>query len=208
MKQYLPCKSELTVNNGILLRGSRLVIPPAMRPDIIEKLHTGHQGFTKYQRCARESVWWPQIRRDIDVKISQCIICSRHRLQNVKPLMPTSFSWQTMAKSGNWHFKWKKLSYLLVIDYYSHHIEVAKLTSTTSKAVIQHLKSIFSHHGIPETVLSDNGPQFSSSIFQSFSKEYGFTHSTSSPKYPQANGAAERAAKTVKSLLEKMKICT
>ena len=95
-----------------------------------------------------------------------------------------------------------------MIDYYSRYIEVAKLRATTSKAVIQHLKSIFSQHGIPETVFSDNGPQYSSSNFQLFSKEYGFTHSTSSPKYPQTNGAAERAVKAVKSLLEKIKIHT
>ena len=96
-----------------------------------------------------------------------------------------------------------KSSYLIVVDYYSSYIEVARLSSTTSKSVVQHLRSIFSRHGIPEIILSDNGPQFASSCFQSFSKEYGFTHSTSSPKYPQANGAAERAVKTVKSLLSK-----
>ena len=203
IKQYLPCKSELTVNNGILLRGSRLVIPPALRPEIIEKLHAGHQGFIKCERRAQESVWWPRIRQDIDMKVSKCIVCSMYRSQKAEPLMPTTFPDRPWQKVGTDIFEWKKCSYLLVIDYYSRYIEVAKLTSTTSRSVVQHLKSIFSHHGIPDTVMSDNGPQFSSSLFQSFSKEYGFTHSTSSPKYPQANGAAERAVQTVKSLLNK-----
>ena len=198
VKQYFPCKSELTVNNGILLKGNRLIIPPAQCPKIIEKLHAGHQGFTKCQRRAKESVWWPQIRQDIDLKVSKCIVCSKYRLQKAEPLMPTSFPDRPWQKVGIDIFEWKKSTYLLAIDYYSRYIEVAKLTSTTSKAVVQHLRSIFSNHGIPENVISDNSPQFSSSCFQSFSKEYGFTHSTSSPKYPQANGAAEQAVKTVK----------
>ena len=80
--------------------------------------------------------------------------------------MPTSFLDRPWQKVGTDIFEWKKSSYLLAIDYYSRYIEVAKLTSTTSKAVVQHLKSIFSHHGIPKTVISDNGPQFSSSCFQ------------------------------------------
>ena len=98
IKQYLPCKSELTVNNGILLRGSRLVIPPALRPEIIEKLHAGHQGFTKCERRAQESVWWPRIRQDIDMKVSKCIVCSMYRSQKAEPLMPTTFP-DSMAES-------------------------------------------------------------------------------------------------------------
>ena len=69
--------------------------------------------------------------------------------------------------------------------------------------VISHLKSIFARHGIPEVVISDNGSQYSSAVFEEFSKEYEFDHVTSSPKYPQANGEAERAVKTTKQLLEK-----
>ena len=80
---------------------------------------------------------------------------------------------------------------------------MAKLNSAISKSAVQHLRSIFSCHGIPETILSDNGSQFASSCFQSVLKEYGFTHSTSSPKYQQANSAAERAVKTMKGLLSK-----
>ena len=78
-----------------------------MHSEIIEKLHTGHQGFTKCQRRATESVWWPQIRKDIDLKISQCIVCSRHRLQNAEPLMPTSFPDRPWQKVGTDIFKWK-----------------------------------------------------------------------------------------------------
>ena len=48
-----------------------------------------------------------------------------------------------------------------------------------------------------------NGPQYSASTFTQFAKEYGISQITSSPRYPQSNGAAERAVKTVKALLEK-----
>ena len=65
------------------------------------------------------------------------------------------------------------------------------------------MQSVFAHHGITETVVSDNGPQYSSEIFSQFANEYRFRHITSSPHYPQANGEAERAVKTIKSLLGK-----
>ena len=109
-------------------------------------------------------------------------------------------AWQRV---GTDLFEWKKTDYLLVVDYYSRFIEVAKLTSTTAASVISHLKSIFARHGIPEVLVSDNGPQYSSAAFQNFSKEYEFSHVTSSPKYPQANGEAERAVKITRQLLEK-----
>jgi transposase InsO family protein len=102
-------------------------------------------------------------------------------------------------------FEYNKLPYLLVVDYYSRYIEIAKLSSTTSANVINHIKSIFSRHGIPESVMSDNGPQFSAQIFKDFADSYGFRHITSSPHYPQSNGEAERAVQTVKNLLKKSK---
>ena len=65
------------------------------------------------------------------------------------------------------------------------------------------MKGIFGRHGIPECLMSDNGPQFSSHEFQQFSKEYKFERITSSPNYPQANGEAEQGVQTVKALLNK-----
>ena len=75
------------------------------------------------------------------------------------------------------------------------------LSSTTSKSIIQAMKTIFARHGIPEVVMSDNGPQYSSQEFKDFAADYNFKHITSSPNFPQSNGQAERGVKTVKRLL-------
>ena len=71
--------------------------------------------------------------------------------------------------------------------------------------VIDSLKSIFSRFGVPETVISDNGPQFASQLFADFADTYSFQHVTSSPLFAQSNGQAERTVQTVKKLLRESK---
>uniref|UniRef100_A0A1A8FRD6 Integrase catalytic domain-containing protein n=1 Tax=Nothobranchius korthausae TaxID=1143690 RepID=A0A1A8FRD6_9TELE len=93
--------------------------------------------------------------------------------------------------------------YLLIIDYYSNFPEIALLTSTTAGNVITHVKSVFARHGIPETVVSDNGPCYICKEWQNFDREYGFHHVTSSPQHPQANGKAEKGVHIIKQLLKK-----
>ena len=102
-------------------------------------------------------------------------------------------------------FAFKDHKYLLLVDYFSRWIEIAYLSSTTSTSVIAHCKAIFGRQGIPETVVSDNGPQFSSREFSKFAGTCGFTHLRSSPLHPQGKGEAERAVQTVKNLLKKPK---
>ena len=80
-----------------------------------------------------------------------------------------------------------------------------QLRRTTSTAVMQAIKAIFSRHGVPETLLGDNGPQYSSHEFAEFAKAYEFNYITSSPRFPQSNGQAERAVKTAKQLIQKSK---
>ena len=94
-----------------------------------------------------------------------------------------------MAKS-----EWDKTTYLLIIVYYSRWIKIGKLTANS---VVNHTKSIFARYGIPKTIISDNGPQFSSEAYTQFAREYGFNHNTSSP---QGNGEAERGVQTIKNL--------
>ena len=98
-------------------------------------------------------------------------------------------------------------TYIVLVDYYSRFVEVQKLTSTTSANVIAFLKPMFCRYGIPATLVSDNGPQFSSAEMKQFAEAYGFHHITTSPYYPQANGQAERTVyiRTVKNLLRNAK---
>lgn len=94
-------------------------------------------------------------------------------------------------------------NYLIVVDYFSRFFEVAQLTSTASEGVIEHCKSISACHGSPEHLRSDNGPQLASDTFSRFAQEWGFSHETSSPRFPQSNSEAERAVRTIKALLKK-----
>ena len=203
LKAYISVKDELSVHKGLLLRGNRLVIPPALRKEILAKIHSGHQGATKCRARARQSVWWPGLGKELEDLISNCPVCCRHSNQHAEPLLPSAFPDHPWQKVATDLFEWKKTNYLIVIDYYSRYIEMARLSTSTSNDVITHLKSIFARHGIPQTVMSDNGPQYAAAAFVKFAQEYGFAHITSSPRYPQSNGAAERAVRTVKSLLDK-----
>ena len=88
------------------------------------------------------------------------------------------------------------------MDYYSRYIEVAKLHSTSADEVILHTKSVFARHGIPEQVLSDNGPQYSSEAYTQFAQLYSLTRNNH-PYFPQSNREAESAVQTIKNLMRK-----
>jgi len=86
---------------------------------------------------------------------------------------------------------------LAVCDYYSNFIEVERINKANTMGVSKALKVLFSRYGVPE-VVSDNGPQFASVDLRVFATKWQFMHITSSPHYPQSNGKAENAVKTMK----------
>ena len=91
-----------------------------------------------------------------------------------------------------------------MVDYFysTWRYTVVKLTSTYSGSVIAHLKTIFTWFGIPEVMVSDNGPQFASSEMKTLAVSYNVEHITSSPRYPQGNDClAERAVQIMKKIL-------
>ena len=205
IRHYWSMKDELSIENDILLKGERVIIPDSMKAYILDNIHTGHLGIQKCQLRAKTCVYWQNINKDIENCVRKCITCAIHsRNQTAEPLHPHTVPdgpWQTL---GTDVFTFEDMEYCLVVDYFSKMVFVRKMgPSTTSEKIIQALKQIFGEHGIPQKVVSDNARQYTSDSFQSFAHEWGFQHETSSPKYPQSNGLAERFVQTVKNTLKK-----
>ncbi|UYV60122.1 K02A2.6-like, partial [Cordylochernes scorpioides] len=201
---YWHVKDELGVQNRLLMRGCRLVIPARMKLEILDKLHAGHFGITKTRLRARETVWWPGISEEIAETVRKCSVCIQEAVSKHEPLIPTNFPTRPWQKIGMDLFKFENKWHLVVIDYYSRFPEVVQLDRLTANVVVRSCKSIFARHGIPETVVSDNGTQFGAAReFANFARQYGFTHVTSSPRFPQSNGMAEAGVKIAKLILKK-----
>ena len=120
-----------------------------------------------------------------------------------KSMIPSKLPDRPWQKVATDLFDWKGQEFVLVVEYFPRYCEIGVLRKSTSQEVISHLKAIFALHGIPEIVISNNGPQYSSAEFSKFAEEWGFSHVTSSPKYPQSNGEVECAVQTMKNLLTK-----
>ena len=183
------------------MKDDRVTIPSALRLDVSDKIHTGHQGIQKCRERAKSGVWWPNLSKQIEDLVRECPTCIKTKTNRTEPMIPSQLPERPFQKVGTDLFEWKGQEFVLVVDYFSRYCEIGVLRISTSQEVINHLKAIFARHGIPETVISDNGPQYSSAEFAKFAEDWGFTHIISSPKYPQSNGEAERMVQTTKNLL-------
>ena len=101
---YLSVSGEITVVDGLLMRGGRIIIPSTLHSSILEKLHTGHQGISKCRERARSSVWWPGLSKQLETLINNCSKCNKFLNQAVEPLIPSALPnlpwWQQTCLSG------------------------------------------------------------------------------------------------------------
>ena len=203
---YYSFQEELSVQDGIIFRGERAVIPDSLQRDITRRIHSSHLGVEACLRRARECVYWPGMNEQIKTFVLKCDICrSADTRQQKETLHPHEVEGRPWAKVGTDLFTFDNKNYLITVDYYSNFWEVDYLPDTKSSTVIRKLKAHFSRQGVPYRVFSDNGPQYSSQEFCRFSQLWEFEHKTSSPGYPQSNGKAESAVKVAKMLMQKAK---
>ena len=194
-------KDELTVQDGCVLWGNRVVIPHKGRDLVLEGLHDGHPGVSRMKAIARGIVWWPGIDADVERKVKSCPSCLQN--QKMPPLAPLHpWSWPSRP--------WERIHvdyagpfldrmFLIVVDAYSKWLEVVPVSSATSSSTIQALMKMFATHGLPKLLVSDNGAVFTSVEFHDFLNRNGVRQMTTAPYHPSSNGLAERAVQTFKA---------
>ena len=166
---YFFRKNKISVHQGCLVWGLRVIVPSELRGKILHELYEGHQGLVKMKALARSYVRWPKIDRDAEQLAGACFEC----LQKCPDPSPVLHSWdwpEQPWKRVHAEFAAQYLNhmFLVVSDAHSKWPEVVQIASTTSTATIRALGSIFSRYGFPEKLVSDNGPQLTSGKFEFF----------------------------------------
>ena len=198
---YLSRKAELTIEGGCVLWGNRVIVPPQGQAQVIAELHEAHPGISRMKALARGYVWWPNMDRELEDAVKKCQQCQLHQKAPAEaPLHPWEWPGQPWSRVHiDYAGPYKGHMYLVVIDAHSKWMEVHIMRSTTSAATIVKLKEIFATHGLPETIVSDNGPNFTSAEFENFLSKNGVKHTKVLPYHPASNGQAERAVRAFKA---------
>lgn len=204
---FVPFKhraESLSIEDGCLLMGFRVVIPAELRSIILTELHSDHVGVVRMKAVARSVVWWPGIDESIEILAKNCNACQMN--QNVPteaPLHP----WP--VADGPWervHIDYAEKdgkTFLLGIDSYTRWPEICQVPNATSSKTIECMRSWFAAYGLPKVIVSDNGPQFKSVEFEEFLKKNGVKHILTPPYHSASNGMAERLVKSFKSSFAK-----
>lgn len=204
VRKFWEIKDEIYLHSDVLFFRKRLIIPFSLRKEILNLLHKSHQGVHSTIKLARDCVYWPGITSDVTKMVLNCYVCQSYSRGNSKePLQPHEVPNLPWEKIGIDFMALGSIDFLIVIDYFSKFLIVNKMSSKTASSVCSTLRNIFTTHGIPMEIVSDNGPPFTSEEVINFAKKYDIQLTTSSPYYPRSNGMVERAVQTVKGLMTK-----
>ena len=160
VKSFKAFRDELTVTpKGIIIRGTRIVMPYTLQQRAIDLTHISHLGITKTKALIREKIWFPAIDEMIKNTIAKCIPCQSVGKTAKAPISSTKMPerpWDTLHM--DFYGPLPSGDYLLVvIDRYSRFPEVEVVRSTKASCVIPKLDRIFAVHGIPSVIKTDNG---------------------------------------------------
>ena len=207
LKQYYLRRDELSTEGGCILWGNRVVIPKTLRERVLVELHEVHMGISCMKSLARSFVWWPGMDKEIEDKARHCSTCQYN--QNNLVSAPVH-SWEYPASP------WERLHvdfagpfmgkmFFVVVDAFSKWIEVEAMNSSTAAATVKCLRKIYATHGLPQVVVSDNGPAFIRKEFKEFLKSNGIRHVLAAPYHPASNGQAERMVRTFKESMKALR---
>ena len=201
-RRYWDFRDELSTDDGMLLKGLRLIIPGEFQEEYLSHLHEGHLSANKVQENAKQHMYWTGIDADIEDYTKRCQECIKRSQVPKEPLQPHDIPEGPWRKLGIDYFTFDGNSYVLICDYFLKFPFLYR-AKTSFWSLRDRLIDLFSIEGYPDEIVSDNGPPFQSKEFAKFLSGLGIKHTTSSPGYPRSNGFIERHIQMVKNMLFK-----
>ena len=202
-REYWDFRDQLSTDEGLLLMGPRIVIPSCLYEEYLQRLHQGHLSATKVQQNAHQHLSWPGLDADIADYTRRCQECIHWSQPPKEPLQAHNVPQEPWERIAMDYFYMNSRLYILICDYFSKFPFLFQVKTMSFANLKDHLEELFSVEGIPDEIMSDNGPPFNGKEFSSYLTGLGIRHTTSSPNYPQSNGFIERQIQTMKRLIEK-----
>ena len=201
LQPYWQHRNDLYVTDGVIMKGHRILIPPVLRPQVLEILHAAHQGTARMASRAQASVFWPGASVDIDNVRRRCIDCwrmapSQSHMPPATPMVPTA-PFQAVA-ADYFHIQGKH--YLVIVDRFSGWPHIV-FQPSGAKDLVKVLIAYFSTFGVSAELGSDGGPEFTARETAAFLDRWGVCHRLSAAYNHESNGRAEVAVKSMKRLL-------
>ena len=179
-------------------------MPSTLWQVTLSNAHEGHQGIVRTKQMVREKVWWPGIVNQVETMVKACIPCQsvadKPKTEPLRPTVMPDRPWQEVHVDLCGPFLSGE-SLLVCEDACTCWLERAILRSTTSAAIIGHLRKIFAVHGLPEKVVTDSGANLMSEEFETFLATHAIKHWKVTPYWPQANAVVERFNKTIEKAI-------
>ena len=205
MRPLYQRREQLATDQGCLLWGMRVIIPTKLQSRILSELHFTHPGIVKMKLLARSYVWWYKIDQDIEEVVHTCENCAAQRSLTPKaPLHSWPWANRPMQRIHVDYAEIEGYQVLVITDIHSKWIEAIPLRTATAATTIEALRRFFASFGLPEEIISDNGPQFVATEFVTFCKKNGIKNVHTPAYHPASNGAAEQAVQVVKQATKKM----
>ena len=204
IRPYWKLRESLSSFDGICIYDGRIIIPQALRKEVLDCLHSGHQGVAGMKARAARSVFWPGISAAITSRRAQCRSCNHIApSQPVEPLHPSPAPAYPFERVVADYFHMQGHQYLAYADRYTGWVTIAKCDPLQANAntLCRELRTMFGIYGAPMELATDTGQPFSSHYVQQFLQQWGVGWRVSSAYYAQSNGRAEAAVKTAKRLL-------
>ena len=194
IKAYFSFRAELTVCNGMVLKGpNRIVIPESLRTQAVNILHNkAHLGLNKALERARTCMYWPGITNDTKDSISACKVCLTFSDKQQRELYSSDIVTSPWSHLSLDNFEFQRQHFLIILDVATKFFIVRMVSSFNMSCTIQTLSSVFIEQGLPTAIRCDRCRNFVSDLFQQYCQHLGINLTLSSG-YHHSGNPAERA---------------